>query len=184
MSGWIKTILENHAGEEVESGESDVWLLEEMHRLRPKAFKELSASQGFTIPHARMPAIDTASMWQDAEVDFRQSISIGKYCNDYFQHRLFAKESDVRCLSDGHMEPAVKAYKTESKESIEYWYKLVDELLDHDINDVLDDTTAQKMTSVDMILGGDHGKGCFHLVLMLITRLDDDPPIKKRFLLG
>ena len=70
--GWIKTILENHAGEEVESEESDVWLLEEMHRLRPKAFKEVAARQGFTIHHARMPANNTTTMWQDAEFDFRQ----------------------------------------------------------------------------------------------------------------
>ena len=123
-------------------------------------------------------------MWQDAEVDFRQSRSIGKHCNDYFQRQLFAKESDIRCLSDGHMEPEVKAYKIEAKESIDYWYKLVDKLLDHDINDVLDKTTAQKMTSVDMIVGGDHEKGRFRLVLKLIIRLDGDPPIKKRFVLG
>ena len=123
-------------------------------------------------------------MWQDAEVDFRQSRSIGKHCNDYFQRQLFAKKSDVRCLSDGHMEPEVKAYKIEAKESIDYWYKLVDKLLDHDINDVLDKTTAQKMTSVDMIVGGDHEKGRFRLVLKLIIRLDGDPPIKKRFVLG
>ena len=67
---------------------------------------------------------------------------------------------------------------------IEYWYKLVDELIDHDIKDVPDETTAQKMTSVDMIVGGDHGKGRFCLVLKLIIRLDGDPPIKKRFVLG
>ena len=67
---------------------------------------------------------------------------------------------------------------------IDYWYKLVDKLLDHDINDVLDKTTAQKMTSVDMIVGGDHEKGRFRLVLKLIIRLDGDPPIKKRFVLG
>ena len=119
-----------------------------------------------------MPANNTAAMWQDAEVDFHQSRSIGENFNYYFQRRLFAKDSDVRCLSDGHMEPAVKAYKIEAKKSIEYWYKLVDELLDHDINDVLDETTAQKMTSVDMIVGGYHGKGLFCLVLMLIIRID------------
>ena len=106
--GWIKTILENHADEEVEYEESDVWLLEEMHRLRPEAFKEVSARQGSAIPHARMPANNTVAMWQDAEVDFRQSISIRENYNDYFQRQIFAKESDVRCLSDGHMEPAVK----------------------------------------------------------------------------
>ena len=64
--GWIKTILENHAGGEVESEELDVWLLEEMHRLRPKAFKEVAARQGFTIHHARMPANNTTTMWLDA----------------------------------------------------------------------------------------------------------------------
>ena len=57
-------------------------------------------------------------------------------------------------------------------------------MLDHDINDVLDETTAQKMTSVDMIVEVYHGKGLFCLVLMLVIRLDGDPPIKKIFLLG
>ena len=56
-----------------------------------------------------MPANNTAAMWQDAEVDFRQARSIVKNCNDDFQRQIFAKESGVRCLSDGHMEPAVKA---------------------------------------------------------------------------
>ena len=82
------------------------------------------------------------------------------------------------------METAVKSYKTEAKESIEYWYKIVDELLDHDIKDVLDETTAQNMASVDMSFGGDHGKGRFRLVIKLIIRLDGNPPIKKRFVLG
>ena len=113
--GWIKTILENHAGEEVESEESDVWLLEEMHQLRPKAFKEVAAHQRFTIPHACMPANNTAAMWQDAGVDFRQSRSIEKHCNDCFQRQIFAKESDVRFLSDGHLEPAVKPTRQRQK---------------------------------------------------------------------
>ena len=38
--GWIKTILENHAGKEVEYEESDVWLLEEMHWIEPKHSKK------------------------------------------------------------------------------------------------------------------------------------------------
>ena len=92
-----------------------MWILEEMHRLQPEALKEVSARQGFTMPHAHMPANNTAAMWQDAEVDFRQARSMVKNCNDYFQRQLFAKESGVCCLSDGHMEPAVKAYKTEAK---------------------------------------------------------------------
>ena len=136
------------------------------------------------ITHARMPANNRAAMLQDAKIDFHQSRSIGKHCNNYYQRQLFAKESDVRCLSDGNMEPAVKAYKTQAKELIDYWYKLVDELFNHDINDVLDETTAQNMTSVDMIFGGDHRKGRFCLVLTLIIHLDGDPPIKKRFVLG
>ena len=119
--GWIKTILENHAGEEVEYEESDLWLLEEMHRLRLNAFKEVAARQGFTIPHDRMTADNTAAMWQDAEIDFCQSRSIGKHSINYFQRQLFAKESDVCCLSDGNIEPAVKYYKTEAKDLIEYW---------------------------------------------------------------
>ena len=86
-----------------------MWLLEDMDRLRPKAFKEMAARQGFTIPHAHMPANNTAAMWQDAEIDFCQSRSIGKHSINYFQRQLFAKESDVCCLSDGHMEPAVKS---------------------------------------------------------------------------
>ena len=57
-------------------------------------------------------------------------------------------------------------------------------MLDYDINDVLDETTAQNMTSIDMIVGGDHGKGCFRLVLMLIIRIDGHPPINNRCLLG
>ena len=61
------------------------------------------------------PENNTAAMWQDARVDFRQSISIGIHCNDYFRRRLFARVSDVCCLYGGHMEPAVKAYKTEAK---------------------------------------------------------------------
>ena len=93
--GWIKTILDNHAGKEVESEELDVWLLEEMHWLRPKAFKEVAARQGSTIPHARMPANNTAAMWQGAKVGFRKSRSIGKHCNDYFQRQIFFQ--GVRC---------------------------------------------------------------------------------------
>ena len=73
------------------------------------------------------------------------------------------------------------SYKTDAQESIEYWYKPVDELLKHNINDVIDEKTALKMTGVDMIVGGDHGKGWFRLVLMLIIRLSNSPPAKTHF---
>ena len=42
----------------------------------------------------------------------------------------------------GHIEPTVDSYKTDMKETIEYWYRLIDELLKHDIQDVLDETTC------------------------------------------
>ena len=82
------------------------------------------------------------------------------------------------------MEPTVDLYKTDAQEIIEYWYKPVDELLKHNINDVIDEKTALKMTGVDMIVEGDHGKGRFRLVLMLIIRLSNIPPVKTRFVLG
>jgi hypothetical protein len=99
--GWIRAILDQHAGEEVDSEEAGVWLLEELHRLLPNSFK-VAARKGFTIPHACMPSNRTATMWQDAEVDYRQSTSIEKHCNDYFKRRLFAKESDICGISKGH----------------------------------------------------------------------------------
>ena len=89
--GRICHLLLHHAGEDVDLEESGVWLLEELHRLLPKSFERVAARKGFTIPHARMPINRTSAMWQDAEVDYRQSRSIGKHCQDYFQRRLFAK---------------------------------------------------------------------------------------------
>ena len=82
--GWIRHLLSHHVGEDIDSEESGVWLLEELHRLLPKSFERVAARKGFTIPHARMPINRTAAMWQDAKVDYRQSILIGKHCQDYF----------------------------------------------------------------------------------------------------
>jgi hypothetical protein len=47
----------------------------------------------------------------------------------------------------------------------------------------LNTQTAGSLTGCDLIVGDDHGKGRFRLVLMLILCLDGDP-IKKRFILG
>ena len=123
-------------------------------------------------------------MWQDREVDYQQSRLISRHCKDYFKGSIFAKESEVRGISDGHLHPTVDSLVTNGGEKIEFWYKLFTKLLEHDINNIMDEKTVQKMSSVDLIVGGDHGKGQFCVVLMLIIRTENNQHIKKRFIAG
>ncbi len=74
---------------------------------------------------------------------------------------------------------------TAEKEKVNYCHKPVDELLEHEIPGLLDADFAKQLTSVDMVVGGDHGKGKFRMVLMVLLRTNDTSKTRRRsFVVG
>jgi hypothetical protein len=72
-------------------------------------------------------------------------------------------------------------------QKLEYSYKPVDRVIQHEItqNNIVTEEFLETVASVDFVVGGDHGKGKFRMVLMILLRTRDPEKFKKfRFTVG
>ena len=74
---------------------------------------------------------------------------------------IFSSEKHLRKETRGVFEPTVKLwYYAREKKNVNYWCKDIDKMLQHAINcDFSAATFGKSITRVDVVIGGDHGKG-------------------------
>jgi hypothetical protein len=70
-----------------------------------------------------------------------------------------------------------KVHKLKNRTKIQYWYKPPKEMLQHVMPRVLSNDDVVGIKSVDYTVGGDHGKGCFRMIMKLILRYDSSKPV-------
>ena len=98
---------------------------------------------------------------------------------------MFAKETDVKGFEDTAFMPIIGVYKDESNQHVFYWWKPPDDMLNHEINNLLNDDNVDKLVRVDFSTGGDHGKGRFRQLLTLVLRFEDKADtITRRYVIG
>jgi hypothetical protein len=99
--------------------------------------------------------------------------------------RIFAKEEDVRGFGDTAMTPTIGVSSNERGQHIIYWWKPPDDMLLHEINNMLNEGNVRKLSSVDFSTGGDHGKGRFrHMLTAALRFREGEPDIIVRFIIG
>ena len=163
------------------------WLLTELARKNDKVFSKVAKDCGFvTTATKRMDVYSTAAMFADANINSTQQRTILRHFFSYFGLRLVATEKELRELGEGYLVPLTGSIETEQKEKISYWYKLVDEHFNHEIGDLIgnDLSFPQNLSKVDIVVGGDHGKGRFRLVLMIFLRSKNGITRSRRFVIG
>jgi hypothetical protein len=68
------------------------------------------------------------------------------------------------------MMPTIGVSTNEEGQHIFYWWKPPDEILLHEINNMLNKDNLRKLESVDFSTGGNHGKGRFRHILTVAHR--------------
>ena len=80
-----------------------------------------------------------------------------------------------------HSDQNVDNYVNEKRKWIDFWFKPVDELLKHEVNSVLSHYDFIHLKHVDVVIGGDHGKGHFCMVIKLLLHYKDESKPTKDF---
>jgi hypothetical protein len=72
----------------------------------------------------------------------------------YFGKRFVVPQSQVREIGKGAFNPIPGSHSGSEGENINYWHKPVDELLNHEIGDMLDEEFAKQLEKVGIVVGG------------------------------
>jgi hypothetical protein len=82
--------------------------------------------------------------------------------NCFFGRSLFESERKWwQYFGNNAFRPTVNKLVLEDKTVINFWYKLPDELLVHQINEIVTFSNLEGLKKVEIVTGGDHGGGRF-----------------------
>jgi hypothetical protein len=184
---FLDTLLENLSRDKDGGTEQATkWLMTTLAKKNERLFTEVARERGFISSLSKkMDAHSAAAMWESANVSTTQQRTILRHLNCFFGARFTVPESKVREIGKGFLEPINSSYEGPGKEKITFWYKPVDAVLQHEISNLLDEDSFKLLKHADIVVGGDHGKGKFRMVLMLLLRFTDPAKNKRhRFVVG
>ena len=185
--GFLDHLLENLTPPNVERKTTVEWLLASLAKKEDASFESVARDCDFlTSSTKRMDEHAAAAMWEDSNVNTTQQRTILRHFFGYFGVRLVAKETNIRAIGEGYLEPVTGSYETVEQEKVEFWYKLVDDHLRHEIANSIDSNQEwlKDLSMADISIGGDHGKGRFRLVLMVFLRSASGLAWSRRFVIG
>jgi hypothetical protein len=100
---------------------------------------------------------------EDTNVNRTQRRKILRHLTAYFGLRLTAHEHDLMALGQGYFKPITDHYFDPNKKKDEYWYTPVDELLAHEVDEMLSVQQIETIQKVDVVVGADHGRSEFRM---------------------
>jgi hypothetical protein len=153
QTGWIgHIIIENMLNKERVLPEVGVeWLIEAIfEQFRPE-FESFCQRKGYLLSTtARIPQEKSAAMWTEVNVSYGAQRIINQHCYEHFGRWIFAKEGDVRGFGDTAMTPTIGVSTNAKGQHIFYWWKPPDDMLLHEINNMLNEDNVHKLASVDL----------------------------------
>ena len=128
-----------------------------------------------------MDEICAAAMWEESNFTTNAQRIIAGYLSDFFGNRLIVPESCITKLGQNHVPPESKSIIL-NDEKIHFWTKPLDQLLTRSLLSKYEDITNKetlksKLSKIDMVIGGGHGKEIFRNVCKYIMRNKDDKNI-------
>jgi hypothetical protein len=186
-TNWIAQVTESMFNtDRVLSDVGLEWFIEAIYERHRPQFESFCVRKGYMLPTtARMPKGKSAAMWTDGNVSYKVQRIINQHCYEHFRRWIFAKEEDVRGFGETAMTPTIGVSTNEKGQHIFYWWKPPDDMLLHEINNMINANNIHKLASVDFSTGGDHGKGRFRQMLTVALRFKDgEPDIIERFIIG
>ncbi len=119
----------------------------------------------------KMDEATAAAMWFESNTLKKNSQIILAYLKQAYGTRFVPPESKVEeKLGADHLVPDCGTWVDENKETIHYWTKPIDEVVKRTFareckNCLVD---IKKISSIDIVLGGDHMQGEFRAVIKII----------------
>jgi hypothetical protein len=112
-----------------------------------KSKTNMEASQGEAVLH-------------EAKIGKSTSHVLLRHLHQYFGKSLFASEKNGnKCFSGHEFKPTTKMYELPDKTKVNHWYKLTHEMLWHHAHFIFSHEDLCDVSSVDITVGRDHGKG-------------------------
>jgi len=170
-------------GSECTKNDVAEWLLSYLADEFEEEFMSMAILNGVVVSPKIMNAETVAAMCQEANINVSCLRSILRYFHHVFGCRLAVPEKQVRLLGDNTIQPECGHYINEERKWIDFWFKPVAKLLKHEVNSVLSHYDFIHLKHVDLVIGGDHGKGRFHMVKQLLLCYEDESNPTKDFVI-
>jgi hypothetical protein len=149
------------------------WLLTYLGESFPSEFVKSAQALHMPIHQGKMDAEYTAAMWSDAGVGVAAQRIIMKYFLDFFGYKFTVPEGSIKQLVIDSVQPIAGTVEYMDR-ALDYWYKDLDVLLTKQIAREHINQPGFSYTSVDIVVGADHGQGSFRAGVKVIFRNADD----------
>jgi hypothetical protein len=141
-----------------------------------------SASKNGVLSLRVMDEVSVEAMLSEAGVNWKSGRILFRHLKQFFGRSLVVLEKKRWAyVGNNDFPPALGRYELEDKTIINYWWKRPDELLQHQINDIIDPKELEGLQGLDIVTGGDHGGGRFRMLLKVLFRFAENHCIKKLF---
>jgi hypothetical protein len=148
------------------------WLITYLGDYYPSEFVKSAQALDMPIHQGKMDAEYTTAMWSDAGVGVAAQRIVMKYFIDFFGYKFTVAESQINQLAVESVPPVVGTVQY-MDHTLDYWYKDLEILLTGQIAKEHNNQPAFSYTSVDFVIGADHGQGSFRAGVKVIFRNDD-----------
>jgi hypothetical protein len=144
-------------------------------------YVEVGTDQQLCMPFKKMDAATAVSMAEEANVNTTGMRVIARYLRWLFGYSILPTQVQVRAVGEQFFRATTFEEVIDGK-NIHYWYKDVDEVLKHMVKHASAFEDIKDIESMDMSLGGDHGKGAFTYMALLAIRYKKESKIESKYL--
>jgi hypothetical protein len=170
-----KEVLVNNDDDEIAYTDDDAarWLITYLGECFPGEFVKSAQALHMPIHKGKMDAAYTAAMWSDAGVGVAAQRIVMKYFISFFGYKFTVPEASINKLAVHSVPPIVGRIEYMDR-MLDYWYKDLVVLLTGQIANEHNKQPADfSYTSVDLVIGADHGQGSFRAGVKVIYRKAD-----------
>jgi hypothetical protein len=137
---------------------------------------EAMRKEGLRLAAVPMSALTTQAMANAGNISDRAMAMIRRFSRQHNQMAMYASQDAVRAISGSKgLVPECRSAMVEKKR-LAFSFKRVDQVVLHELTSRVD--MAPSVRKVDVIISGDHGKGFYRMVAMLLIWKDDAKPLR------
>ena len=137
-------------------------------------FLSVSIQLGYLILSQKMDEINAAAMWQESNKSRKAQRIIVRHLSNFSGKRLIVPEYCITELRQNHVPPTSESIILNDKTN-HFWTKPLDKLLTRSLLSEFGNITDKgnldnKLSQIDIVIGGNHGQGKFRSFGKFIMR--------------
>ena len=150
------------------------WLMYYLGNKNEDEFVATAVKLGYPMLTKKMDNITAAAMWQESNISKKSQRILLRYLSNYFGSRLVVPEYCTDELGQNHVPPQCDFFISDRKK-IHFWTKPISKLLTTSLESLYcqkcsTNTENTPLSTIDIVVGGDHGQGKFRSVSKFILR--------------